>query len=77
MKNTININDITLALNAIQLATKRGTFSLEEVEVILNTTVKFKEAIKAYGEQVAKAKVEESEAQPDNVENVDFSEAAF
>lgn len=75
MKNTININDITLALNAIQLATKRGTFSLEEVEVILNTTVKFKEAIKAYGEQVAK--VEESKAQPDNVENVDFSEAAF
>lgn len=74
MNNTININDIAVALNAIQVATKRGTFSLEEVEVIIHTTTKLKDAIKAHEEQVAKA--QDAKAQPDNVENVDFSEGA-
>ena len=74
MNNTININDIAVALNAIQVATKRGTFTLEEVEGIIPTTTKLKEALKAHEDQVTKA--HEDQVKPDNVENVDFSEGA-
>ena len=71
----MNIQDLSILLAAVELAVKRGTFSIFEIAAVGGATEKLAAFLKQANEQAEAAKAEQAAAEGQPAENTQAPEA--